>query len=591
MPPKRLPGVIFLSWFLLLSLAGCAGTGNVFEQIFEHVPALEVPETQSPPSDVLRLRLEQLRGQRWPAVAGVPLASVALLDDFYRRRNDGYAWHSSRQVEDLLHLAEYSVDEGFRPGDFHVREIEAVTAGRAPSDLPPSARADAEILLSDSLLRLIHHYRYGKVAPRRMAKGGGPLLADLERAIRAEDLQAEVEDLVSRPFFYTWLKQGLARYRRIVADGGWPRIPGGKPLQPYMNDPRVPIIRERLRATGDFWGFASDSPIYDATLQVAVRTFQKRHRLEDNGVVGAKTRAAMNISAAERVDRIRINLERMRWISDRLPNDFLLVNIPEQRVRLFRNGQVIWSSRVIVGRRDRPTPAFRDQVEYLEINPKWTVPPTILKKDILPAVRKNPGYLRRKGLKVVTRSGKPVSPKAINWRVSAANFPYLIRQPPGARNALGRIKFMFPNRYSVYLHDTPSRKLFNRSKRLFSSGCVRVEHPWKLAELILNDPGRWNQARFKKIVASKHTRLVRLERPLPVVLAYWTAEGNADGSVLFWDDVYARDAAMLRTLNGRGRVRILHRKRAKPKAAASVPRQAQQAAVPVKELKGGRRRY
>jgi len=190
-----------------------------------------------------------------------------------------------------------------------------------------------------------------------------------------------------------------------------------------MRDSRVPVIRERLRATGDFTGPASDSTLYDQALKAAVLAFQRRHYLGADAVVGPATRAVMNVSVAKRVNQIRLNLERMRWISGGLPDDFLLVNIPEQRVKLFRDGQQVWSSRVIVGRRNRPTPAFRDQMEYLEINPSWTVPPTILKKDILPVVRRNPGYLKKRGLQVVTRSGKPVSPKSVNWKIPRHALP------------------------------------------------------------------------------------------------------------------------------------------------------------------------
>ncbi|WP_133512122.1 L,D-transpeptidase family protein [Candidatus Thiosymbion oneisti] len=565
MPPKRPLGVIFLSWLLLLPLAGIAGTG-----------------------DSVRARLEQLRDDGKPTVAGAPLVSVGLLDDFYRRRNDRSVWHSSRQVDDLLRLVEHSIDEGFQPSDFHAGEIVATARGRAPSDLSAATRADLEILLSDSLLRLIHHYRHGKIDPRRLGKhrnhGQGAsahdLIDDLERVIRAEDLQVAVEGLASRPRFYKRLQQGLVRYRRIAAAGGWPQIPAGRSLRPFMRDSRVPIIRERLRATGDFTGAASNSPLYDQALKTAVLAFQRRHRLGADATVGPTTRAAMNVSVTKRVNQIRINLERMRWISDGLPDDFLLVNIPEQRVKLFRDGRPVWSSRVIVGRRDRPTPAFRDQMEYLEINPSWTIPPTILKKDILPVVRRNPGYLKRRGLQVVTRSGKPVSPRSVNWKVSPASFPYLIRQPPGTRNALGQVKFMFPNQHSVYLHDTPSRSLFKRARRLYSSGCVRVEHPWKLAELLLDDPKRWNRTRFKKIVASKQTRLVHLKEPLAIVLAYWTVEGDADDKVLFWKDIYTWDPAMLKALDRRSQPRILRHRPVPPEPATPAPPEEPEAAEP-----------
>jgi len=554
MSPQRPSGVVLLIWLLLLPSVGSADAD-------------------------LRTRLEQLRDLRRPTVLGVSLASVPLLDDFYHRRNDRHVWYDRRQVEGLLDLIRQSIDEGFQPSDFHARAIRLATDGRAPSRLTRSTRADVEILLSDSLLRSIHHRRYGKVDPKRLDKSWNPipgpyardLIADLEWVARDRDLRAAVTGLVSKPAFHIRLQQGMARYRKIVATGGWPEVPAGKSLRPHMQDPRVPVVRERLRVTGDFNGPASEDLVYDKVLKAAVLAFQKRHRLKEDGIVGSKTRLAMNTSATKRVDQIRINLERMRWISAGLPDSFLLVDITEQQAELFRNGQAVWSTRVIVGRPGRPTPTFRDEVEYIEINPSWIVPPTILSQDILPAMRKDPGYLDKRGLQVVTYGGSPVSPESVDWHMPSESFPYMIRQPPSTRNALGRIKFIFPNRYAIYLHDTPGRSLFRRSWRLFSSGCVRVEHPWKLAELILNQPESWSQTRFKRLLASGRTRRVYLEEPLTILLAYWTAKGDADGKILFRKDVYSRDKAVLQALNEYSQPRILYPRPEPPKTAAATP--------------------
>lgn len=518
-------------------------------------------------SDLLRARLDSLQGQADPKIRGRSLASVRLLADFYRGREYGYAWSDSGQVAAIIDLAAASVADGLRPGDFHAQAIADAYGGLAPSDLPPEARVEADILSTDALLRLIHHRRYGKVDPQGLDKGwthlAGPyadeLARDLEWVVAAADPRAEIEDLTVTPGFYQALKDGLAHYRKIADAGGWPSIPAGNMLRPDMSDARVPQIRERLRITGDFTGPSSESLSYDQALQAAVRAFQERHDLAVDAVVGPATLAAMNVPAEARVDQIRVNLERMRWALHEFPRDLLLVDIPGQTVKLLRDREAVFATRVIIGRENRQTPEFRDQLEYLEINPDWTVPPTILKDDILPAMRRNSGYLARKGLQVVTRHGKRVSPGAVNWNTPAARFPYLIRQPPGARNALGQIKFMFPNRHSVYLHDTPNRSLFSRQRRLYSSGCVRVEHPWDLALMVLNDPERWSKDKLQKIVSTGRTRWVHLEEPLPVILAYWTAEAGPQGEVRFREDVYARDAAVLAALDGNGPIRIVYR--------------------------------
>jgi murein L,D-transpeptidase YcbB/YkuD len=212
---------------------------------------------------------------------------------------------------------------------------------------------------------------------------------------------------------------------------------------------------------------------------------------------------------------------------------------------------------VQVGRADRQTPIFRDQVEYLELNPTWTVPPTILKDDILPKARLNPGYVAKKGLKAIDRNGRRVPLSAVNWNLPAHAFPYSLRQDGGGdKAALGKIKFMFPNRFSVYLHDTPSRGLFNQPVRMTSSGCVRVDKPFELAELVLDEPDRWSAANLKTLVGSGKTRTVRLKEPLTIILAYWTAEGLGGGQVRFRDDMYDRDAAVLAALTGDARLRV-----------------------------------
>lgn len=515
----------------------------------------------------LQQRLQVLRHQPKAAVVGVQLASVRLLEDFYRARGYRPAWICRDQVADLLRLAEESRDDGLRPGDFNVAEIRALVGTQDPSTLLEQERGDADILLSDTLLRLVHHSKYGKVnfeaIDPKWYKAEGPystdLVADLQRVLAAPDLAAAVRGLKPEQPFYTRLKAGLARYRAIADAGGWPSIPEGGSLKPGMRDPRVAKMRERLKVTGDFTGPAPTDPQrFDPALKNAVIAFQGRHFLRADGTVGAETLKAMNVSAKERVDQIRVNLERMRWVYDRLPGDYLLVDVAGQRVHLFRGGEEVWTTRAIVGRAERPTPTFRDQVEYLEINPTWTVPPTILKEDILPKARGNPEAVRKKGLMVLDRSGRRIAPEAVNWHQSAASFPYILRQEPGEKNALGHIKFMFPNRFSVYLHDTPTRHLFERPQRLYSSGCVRVDRPLELAERVLNEPARWDQERLKGVIDAKRTRWVHLKEPLAIILAYWTADAEENGAVRFRQDVYERDAQLLAALEGAGPLRLVY---------------------------------
>jgi len=251
----------------------------------------------------------------------------------------------------------------------------------------------------------------------------------------------------------------------------------------------------------------------------------------------------LNVPVAARIEQLRANLERARWVFYEPESEFLVVNIAGFTLYHLRRGEVVWRTRVQVGRPYRQTPIFRAEMTYLVVNPTWTVPPTVLREDILPEVRRNPAYLASRHIDVFDSRGAGVDPATANW--SGRNPPYRLVQRPGPDNALGRVKFMFPNEHSVYLHDTPSRDLFSRDSRAFSSGCIRVENPFELAEQLLGSQGR---ERLDAIVASGRTETVFLEKPIPIMLLYWTAEPDATGRVSFLPDVYARDAAVIAAL-------------------------------------------
>jgi murein L,D-transpeptidase YcbB/YkuD len=242
-----------------------------------------------------------------------------------------------------------------------------------------------------------------------------------------------------------------------------------------------------------------------------------------------------------------------------LKGSFVLVDIAGFEASYFVEDEPEWQSRVQVGRTYRKTPVFRSAIRYLEINPTWTVPPGILAKDVLPRIQKDVGYLAKHEMSVVDRNGQRVDPTSIDWsQTTARSFPYRIVQAPGPRNALGRIKFMFPNKHLVFLHDTPSRSLFERTDRTFSSGCIRVQEPFELAELLLDDPEKWSLEALQAAVDSKQTHRVDLPEPVPVILLYWTIAVEADGSVDFKKDVYQRDAAILAALEEDFAIRARH---------------------------------
>jgi murein L,D-transpeptidase YcbB/YkuD len=266
--------------------------------------------------------------------------------------------------------------------------------------------------------------------------------------------------------------------------------------------------------------------------------------------VGPGTQRALRVPVEQRIDQIRVDLERARWVIRHLGERHILVNVSSAQVYLLNDRRVEWSARCQVGQAARQTPIFRADMRYLVFNPDWTVPRGILARDILPAGKRGEAVLQRKNLDAFDRNGNRVDPSRIQWsRYTASSFPYTLRQKPGPTNALGQVKFMFPNEHAVYLHDTPSRDLFLKDVRTFSSGCIRVDRPLELAERLLDDRSKWSAEKMRQVVASGRTTNVTLARPIPVLLLYFTVTIDREGLLRFSDDVYQRDAKVLRALD------------------------------------------
>jgi len=344
---------------------------------------------------------------------------------------------------------------------------------------------------------------------------------------------------------YQRLKTALASYRAIAERGGWPAVPAGETLKPGAEDPRLPVLRQRLLAEGDL---ATDAPVevtYADSLVAAVERFQTRHGLTADGVIGPGTLAAMNVPVADRIDQLRVNLERCRWVVREAQERFVVTNVAAFQVFLFEDGKIRWQSRCQVGKEARQTPIFGAEIRYVELNPTWTVPPTIFAKDTLPAVRRDPGYLKERHLRVIDARGKEVPASQINWATTTPrNFPHMLRQDPGPHCALGRVKFVSPNEHAVYMHDTPSQELFATDQRAFSSGCIRVEHPLELARLLIDD-SKWTAEAIDATIATEKTTPILLSKPVPVYFLYFTATADHEGRPHFFRDLYGRDPRVL----------------------------------------------
>ncbi len=495
------------------------------------------------------------------SLAGATLASTHIIPEFYARRAFKPAWSGDTRIDEFIRLLGRAEEEGLDPADYNHSELEVLIGRYRAARDNDNLRAEVDVLLTESLSRYGYHLIFGKVNPADLDEnwnwsrslGGTDPVAVIQQAIDAESVGTFIDNYLERGRIYNRVKSILAEYRALKEKGGWPLISSGPTLRLGMNDERIPLVRERLAITGDLPGSAdSRSSNFGEALQQGVEQFQYRHNLDQDGVIGPQTLAAMNVTVDERIDQIRVNLERIRWVVRDLEDEFVVTNIAAFRTFLIRDREVIWSARSQVGRYYRQTPVFKGQMKYLQFNPTWTVPPGILSKDILPRVLQDPAYLATKNMDLVDRDGSKVDPATVDWSqyVGGRLPPYQFVQRPGPTNALGRVKFIFPNSHFVFLHDTPSKSLFERTERSFSSGCIRVENPFEFAQLLLNDPGKWNPGTIQRLLDSEKPQTVFLKEPMTVMLLYSTV-GVADEEIVrFYNDIYQRDARVLKPLDG-----------------------------------------
>jgi murein L,D-transpeptidase YcbB/YkuD len=533
----------------LLLASGRAGAGAAQEQ----------PDV----TELLRGRIEALVSAGAARAAGEPLHALNALPRFYESRGFNPAWRveadgPGRDLRELLTSIGSARSHGLDPEDYHRAAVAEILA-RPAEALDDLARADLDLLATDAFLVLGSHLLHGRVNPETidpewLANRRSTMMDSvLTAALRDRRVRSSLRDLAPGQPRYRRMMEVASRLRVVARDGGWPEVPAGPKLEIDSVGPRVVALRARLVASGDAPVVsASDPSIFDETLADAVRRFQLRHGLDADGVVGAATMAALNVPAQERLRALELNMERWRWLPEDLGERHVEVNIAAFQLQVVERGHVVQSHRVVVGRQYRQTPMFTGAMTYLVFSPYWHVPPSIAAIDKLPVVREDPGYLRAQHMVVLDRAtNEEVDPARVDWASITGrelNLRYRLRQDPGPWNALGGVKFMFPNRHNVYLHDTPSRELFNRTARSFSSGCIRVEDPLALAEYVLGDPVRWSRDAIREAAARTGEQTVRLDRPIPVHLLYWTAWAAQDGTVHFRDDLYGRDAVVEKAL-------------------------------------------
>lgn len=518
------------------------------------IPWTTVASAQSSAIETsLQARLSGLSTPAGQMVGGRHIAATEFLPKLYGALGNKLAWSRPEMVSALAEAVARSWEDGLLPADFHADFVKA-QAGGAGGAIDP---VDRDIVLSDALVRLLYQLFFGKVSPNGIDPNWNfarPVLSDDPVTIIATALSAgQVNPLVERARvdhpLYVELRSLMQEYTNYDVQGGWGTVPAGPILKPGQKDARVAALRARLSVTGEYHGQASgDADVLDDALVSALKDFQVSHGIEPDGVLGAATLAALNVTARERTEQIRINLERGRWLLRTLSPEMVIVNVAGTYLHLFLRGEKVWSTRVIVGQPFTKTPIFTETMKTIVFNPDWTVPRSIVKNEIFAKAAADPGYLAAHNYYLKDSAGRQVA--GVDWGAyTAASFPYGVVQRPGPKNALGLVKFLFPNKYSVYLHDTPGRQLFAKAGRNFSHGCIRVEDPLKLAELILADRLGWDRAKIDAAVASNKQQGIALPVPLPVLILYWTVDPSPVGGAAFYKDVYGRDARLLKALD------------------------------------------
>ncbi len=458
----------------------------------------------------------------------------------------------------ILHYLRNADKEGLEPQHYQVSEIEKIWMERTPESL-----VELDALLTFNAVKYMHNVRNGDLGPYMVnpdlfsEAGQKPFepVAIVEEMLAAQDLDQFFTEAPPQNKHYTGLKRALAKYRTITLQEQWQVIAAGRSIRPDETDRRIPQIRQRLALLLRLDPENPESEEYDASLQERLRLFQELHGLDTDGIIGSRTLAELNVSPAERLGQIQVNMARWRWQEHDFGGDYIIVNIADFHLYGYRDGLLSIDLPVIVGKSQHQTPVFSDRIKYIEFNPFWNIPTSIAVKEELPKLRENPYHLVDKNIRLFSswqEEAVELDSTAMDWSsISRSQMArYKLRQDPGPKNALGRMKFVFPNKYSVYLHDTPARTLFSEQHRFFSHGCIRVYTPEKLAHFILRDNADgWNQDKISETIEKGKRKIVLVRPPLDIHLTYQTAWLDKEGRIHFNRDIYERDKMLYKALS------------------------------------------
>jgi murein L,D-transpeptidase YcbB/YkuD len=523
--------------------------------------------SQTEIQDQIRLRVEKSEPGQPIYIREKNLSASNETQTFYVNRTFLPAWSADGIVSEIAYELRFEIKQaqfdGLNPDDYNLVLLESFFASfesnkKNNSENTASDLADFDLLMSDAFFYLASHLELGKVDPtkfdskweitRKAPKVN--YIELLEAGLQSGSIRKSLESLYPSFNIYRKGREVIRALdeRRKSDSTDWKPIKIDKTLKVGDSNNSVTSLRKRLI----FWSYLSqdsvpDPKLYDSAMMAAVQAFQKRNGMEPDGALGKMTVNALNQSPRNLMDKAAVNMERLRWLPDSLrDSEMILVNIANFHLDYLSKGDTIFSGKVIVGKQYHASPIFSAPMKYIVFSPYWNIPTSIAKNEIIPSIRRNPNYLKQKNMEVVTHSGKLVDPSTVNW--SSKSFPYMIRQKPGGDNSLGLVKFMFPNKHSVYLHDTPSKSLFEREDRALSHGCIRLQNPEKLAKILLSDDPFWTDEKIQEAMHQPKEQIVNLNRQIPVVLLYLTFWADSKGQGHFRSDIYSRDGEILAAL-------------------------------------------
>jgi L,D-transpeptidase YcbB len=547
-------------FILLMILASCVPKKQDLEQLN---PDQSNGVSVSPVSIILKNQMLNSKDPIIVMVGGNQTQLSGQISKFYELQNFQPVWTDNSmvlpQANTFIKIIEDAENEGLQPSDYHLKDINIMLneIKSSKDSVDPHTLAKFDLLLTDAFILYVSHLINGRIQPQ------GVDLTWLKNHNKVDFRKIMNLGLGSNQFQstiskyenprYIRLRTALINYKIIQANGGWPLVPSGSKIEKGHRGERIRLLRKRLLVSGDLNVESTDnSDIFDEKVESAIRKFQHRHGLAQDGIVGPYTFTELNVPVENRIEQIKINMERYRWLPRNIGSRYIQVNIPSFHLDVIQNGNTVLTMPVVVGKPYWNTPLFSADMTYIILNPYWNIPRSIALEETLPKIHADEEYLAKQDIRVFqgwTDDSTEIDPSTIDWsRVGNHNLKYRFRQNPGPYNPLGLIKFMLPNDYNVYLHDTSKKSLFKKQRRDFSHGCIRVENPIGLAEYVLSTEPGWTKERIESKIRKGKSQSIILPAPLPVYLVYFTAWVDDQGDIQFRHDVYGRDEALYQSL-------------------------------------------